>query len=391
MGKQMTPLSHPILEHLAKQRDAMLMLLEELVNIDSGSYNKAGVDAVGVRLRRHLETHGVPCETIPNANYGDCLRAQVGSGRGKQNILLLGHRDTVFPDGTAAARPFRIEGTRATGPGVADMKSGLVINSFVLEAFQRFGGAPGAIVALYTADEEIASPSSRPIIEAEARQARAIFNSEPGRPSGNVVSERKGAAFLEIEITGKAVHSGVDHKAGISAIEALARKVQRLHALTDYDSGVTVNVGLFRGGTAVNTVAAHASAEVDVRFNSVASMNDALAKVHAICATEELPGSTSRIVHEGKLLPLVPTAASQSLIDLYSRCAGEIGFTVKSEATGGSSDSGFCAALGVATVCATGPVGGNAHRDDEWCAIDTLVPRAQMLALTLLRLTDESK
>ncbi len=194
----MTHSSHAILEYLAAQRDAMIALLAELVNIDSGSYNKAGVDAVGARLRTHLETHGVACETISNATYGDCLRARVGGGGGKRNVLIMGHRDTVFPDGTAAARPFRIEGTRATGPGVADMKSGLVMNSFVLEAFQRFGGAPYPLVGLYTADEEIASPSSRTIIEAEARQARAVFNSEPGRPTGNVVSQRKGAAFLQL-------------------------------------------------------------------------------------------------------------------------------------------------------------------------------------------------
>lgn len=381
----MTQPSRAILEYLAGQRDAMIALLAELVNIDSGSYNKAGVDAVGARLRTHLEAHGIACETISNATYGDCLRARVGSG-GKQNILIMGHRDTVFPDGTAAARPFCIEGTRATGPGVADMKSGLVMNSFVLEAFQRFGGAPCPLVGLYTSDEEIASPSSRTIIEAEARQARAVFNSEPGRPSGNVVSQRKGAAFLELAITGKAVHSGVDHKAGVSAIEALARKVQRLHALTDYASGSTVNVGRVRGGTAVNTVAAHAAAEIDVRFTSIENMNDILPKVHAICAAEELPGSTSAITREGKFLPLVPAPASMRLFDLYSRCAQELGFTVKGEATGGSADSGFCAALGAATVCATGPVGGNAHSDDEWCAIDTLVPRAQMLALTILRL-----
>lgn len=382
----MTQASSAILEYLAGQREAMIALLAELVNIDSGSYNKAGVDAVGARLRAHLEAHGVACETIPNATYGDCLRARVGGDGGKQNILIMGHRDTVFPDGTAAARPFHVEGTRATGPGVADMKSGLVMNSFVLEAFQRFGGAPCPLVGLYTSDEEIASPSSRPIIEAEARQARTVFNSEPGRPTGNVVSQRKGAAFLELVITGKAVHSGVDHKAGISAIEALARKVQRLHALTDYDSGVTVNVGLVRGGTAVNTVAAHAAAEIDVRFTSLETMDDVLARVHAICAAEELPGSTSRITREGKFLPLVPTQASMSLIELYTRCARELGFTVKGEATGGSADSGFCAALGAATLCATGPVGGNVHRDDEWCAIDTLVPRAQALALTILRL-----
>src|SRR5258708_10288963 len=151
----MTQPADAILAHLASQHDAMVALLAEIVNIDSGSYNKAGVDAVGTRLRAHLDAHGVATEILPNATYGDALLARVSGGVGNGQILIMGHRDTVFPDGTAAARPFRVEGTRATGPGVADMKSGLVMNSFVLQAFQRFGGAPCPLVGLYTSDEEI--------------------------------------------------------------------------------------------------------------------------------------------------------------------------------------------------------------------------------------------
>ncbi|HZS81603.1 MAG TPA: M20 family metallopeptidase [Stellaceae bacterium] len=378
--------TNEIMQFLAGQKEAMVALLAELVNIDSGSYNKAGVDAVGARLRQHLESEGILCETIPNDTYGDCLRAAVPGGPGNGQILLMGHRDTVFPDGTAAARPFRIEGDRATGPGVADMKAGLVMNSFVLAAFKRFGGAPCPLVGLYTADEEIASPSSRPIIEAEARRSRAVFNAEPGRPSGNVVTQRKGAAFIRFEVTGKATHSGVDHRGGISAIEALCRKVQRLHALTDYEAGTTVNVGLVKGGTAVNTVAAEATGEVDIRYQSLAIMEEVLARVQRICTAEELPGSRGRILHEGRFLPLTPSAASKELLDLYASSASDLGFAVAGEATGGSADSGFTAACGATTLCGTGPVGGNPHRDDEWCRLDTIVPRAQALALTILKM-----
>src|SRR5215468_11023452 len=223
-----------IIEHLGRQHQAMVALLAELVNIDSGSYNKRGVDAVGDRLRAFLDAAGIPSEVIPHPTYGDCMAARLPDGGGNPPIVLMGHRDTVFPDGTAAQRPFRIDGNQATGPGVADMKAGLVMNSFVLEAFRRFG-TPCRLTGLYTSDEEIASPSSRPIIEAEAKDARAVFNAEPGRPSGNLVSRRKGAAFIELEVTGRAAHSGAAHAQGVSAIEAMARKVQRLHRLTDYD------------------------------------------------------------------------------------------------------------------------------------------------------------
>ena len=373
-----------ILEHLGRQHQAMVALLADLVNIDSGSYNKRGVDAVGDRLRAHLSAAGISCETIPNPTYGYCMAARLpGGGRADRSIVMMGHRDTVFPDGTAAQRPFRIEGNQAFGPGVADMKSGLVMNTFVLEALCRFD-APCPLTGLYTADEEIASPSSRPIIEAEAKGARAVFNSEPGRPSGNLVSRRKGAAFIELEVTGRAAHSGAAHAQGVSAIEALARKIQRLHRLTDYDLGTTVNVGLAQGGTAVNTVAARASAAIDVRFPTLNIMEKILGEVREICLCCELPASESRILSEGNFLPLEQDEASRELLEIYDQSAAQLGFRVSGEATGGSADSGFTAALGTPTLCGTGPVGGNAHRDDEWCRIDTMVPRAQALALTIL-------
>jgi glutamate carboxypeptidase len=372
-----------LLEHLGRQHQAMVGLLAELVSIDSGSYNKGGVDAVQERLRGWLAaTAGVACETFPNATFGACMAARI-PGRGSRPIVLLGHCDTVFPDGTAARRPFRIDGNRAFGPGVTDMKAGLVMNTFVLDALHRFG-APCPLTGLYTADEEIASPSSRPIIEAEAKDARAVFNAEPGRPSGNLVSRRKGATFIELEVTGRAAHSGAAHAQGISAIEAMARKIQRLHKLTDYDLGTTVNVGLMHGGTSVNTVAPRATAAIDVRFPTLNIMEKILGEVREICNCCELPGSESRILREGNFLPLEQDEASRGLLDRYADAAAELGLQVTGEATGGSADSGFTAALGTPTLCGTGPVGGNAHTDEEWCRIDTMVPRAQALALTIL-------
>jgi len=202
-----------------------------------------------------------------------------------------------------------------------------------------------------------------------------VFNSEPGRPSGNLVSRRKGAAFIELEVTRRTAHSGAAHAEGVSAIEALARKIQRLHRLTDYDLGTTVNVGLAQGGTAVNTVAARATAAIDVRFPTLNIMEKILGEVREICRCCELPGSDSRILREGNFLPLEQDEASHKLLELYDRSAADLGFRVSGEATGGSADSGFTAALGTPTLCGTGPVGGNAHRDDEWCRIDSIVHR----------------
>ena len=265
---------------------------------------------VQARLRAWLEAAGIACEMFAHDRFGGCMAARLpgsgnggGGGGGNRPIVLLGHCDTVFPDGTAARRPFRIDGDRAFGPGVADMKAGLVMNSFVLAALRRFG-APCPLVGLYTADEEIASPSSRPVIEAEAKDARAVFNAEPGRPSGNLVSRRKGAAFIELEVTGRAAHSGAAHADGVSAIEAMARKIQRLHKLTDYDLGTTVNVGLIQGGQSVNTVAPRATAGIDVRFPTLNIMEKILGEVREILNYREMPGSESRILREGEF----PTA-----------------------------------------------------------------------------------
>src|SRR3954463_15395838 len=270
----------PITSWLASQRDAMLALLEEVVNIDSGSYDKPGVDAVGERFRRFFHEQGIATTVIPNQGFGDAIKAQVsGAGGSNKPIVLMGHRDTVFPKGEAARRPFRIENGRAYGPGVCDMKAGLVMNAFVLAAFRKFGGAPAPLVGLFTSDEEIGSPACRPIIEAEARRARAVFNSEPGRRSGNVVTGRKGGVFMKMEIAGKAAHSGGNFAEGISAIEELARKTIALHAITDLTRGTTVNVGLVSGGQTVNTVAPWAKCEIDLRYVTPADREDAMGKI----------------------------------------------------------------------------------------------------------------
>jgi glutamate carboxypeptidase len=207
---------------LATQQDAMVALLREMVDIDSGSYNKLGIDAVGAVVQRFMQSQNIPVETLRQQKHGDCLRAAVPwdgpQGNAGGNVVLMGHRDTVFPDGEVSRRPFTITGGIAYGPGVADMKAGLVMNCFVLAAFAKFGGAPAPLVGLFTGDEEIGSPEGRAVIETEARRARVVFNSEPGRVSGNVVTGRKGGVFMSFRVTGKAAHSGGNFTDGISAI-----------------------------------------------------------------------------------------------------------------------------------------------------------------------------
>jgi glutamate carboxypeptidase len=373
---------------LAIQQDAMVALLGELVNIDSGSYNKRGIDAVGDVVRRFLSAHGISAEVIPQSKHGDVLRAVVPwdgpHGNAGGNILLMGHRDTVFPDGEAARRPFTVRDGIAYGPGVADMKAGLVMNCFVLAACAKFGGAPGPLVGLFTGDEEIGSPEGRPVIEAEARRARAVFNAEPGRVSGNVVTGRKGGVFMVFRITGRAAHSGANFTDGVSAIEELARKVQAVHALTDLARGITLNVGLISGGQSVNTVAPWAEGQIDLRYVAPADRDELMVRIEAIMQRAELPGARAELETRGEFLPLTQSPAAKRLFDLYVQAAKASGFRTEGEFTGGCADSGFAAGVGAPTICAVGPVGGKAHSPDEFLRIESLVPRAQACVRAIL-------
>jgi len=385
--KMLSKTEAQICDWLAANKQAMLDLLEEVVNIDSGSYDKTGVDAVGDRFIRHFSERGFSVRKEPHETYGDAIHVRMDDSLSNEKpIVLMGHRDTVFPKGEAQRRKFRIADGRAYGPGVVDMKGGLVMNAFVLEAFKRFGGAPAPLVALITSDEEIASPSSRPIIERVAREARCVFNSEPGRPTGNVVTGRKGGVFMRMEVTGKAAHSGGNFEKGISAIGELAHKIVAIHALTDLNRGLTLNVGLISGGQSVNTVAPSAEGRIDLRYVSPADRSEALAAIRRIVDTPTVNGTTATLEILGEFAPLNRSESSDALFETYAAAAATLGLTVKGEFTGGCADSGFTAAVGCPTICAVGPVGGNAHSPEEYLEVDSLVPRAQAMALAISRL-----
>lgn len=376
-----------ITDWLASQRQAMIDLLRDVVNIDSGSYDKEGVDAVGARFERHFAEHGIPSRRESHGTFGDALHAEVAKpGSNEKPVLLMGHRDTVFSKGEAGRRPFTIKDGRAYGPGVADMKAGLVMNVFVATAFHKFGGSPHPIKVLITSDEEIGSPSSRPVIEREGRAARAVFNSEPGRPTGNVVTSRKGGIFMHMTVTGKAAHSGANFAAGISAIGELAHKIIQIHALTDLTKGITLNVGLVSGGQSVNTTAPYAEGQIDMRYVDPKDRGTVMAEIERIIATPYVPGTSAALTIKGEFVPVVQSEASKALFENYQAAAKQAGLTtLQGEFSGGCADSGFTAAVGTPTICGVGPVGGLAHTPEEYLELDSIVPRAQTLALAILR------
>ena len=381
-----------ITDWLGSQLPDMLAVLERMVNTDGGSYDKAGVDAVGRIVQEFMAAREIPVDVVPRPLYGDCIKARVAggealaSGNQQQSIVLMGHRDTVFPKGEPERRPFRIENGIAYGPGVSDMKAGLVMNMFVMAAFRKFGGAPGPLVGLFTGDEEIGSPEGRQVIEATAREARVVFNSEPGRPSGNVVTGRKGGVFSIFEIEGKAAHSGGNFEAGVSAIGELAAKITAIHALTDLKRGITLNVGLVSGGQSVNTVAPWAQGQIDLRYVEPADRDEVMAKIHPIIDRAYVPGTRAKLTIRGEFLPLTQSPAAARMFELYQGAARDAGLKVGGEFTGGCADSGFTAAVGAPTLCGVGPVGGKAHSPEEYLEVASMVPRAQAMARAILRL-----
>ena len=381
-----------ITDWLGSQLPDMLAVLERMVNTDGGSYDKAGVDAVGRIVQEFMAAREIPVDVVPRPLYGDCIKARVAggetlaSGNQQQSIVLMGHRDTVFPKGEPERRPFLIENGIAYGPGVSDMKAGLVMNMFVMAAFRKFGGAPGPLVGLFTGDEEIGSPEGRQVIEATAREARVVFNSEPGRPSGNVVTGRKGGVFSIFEIEGKAAHSGGNFEAGVSAIGELAAKITAIHALTDLKRGITLNVGLVSGGQSVNTVAPWAQGQIDLRYVEPADRDEVMAKIHAIIDRAYVPGTRAKLTIRGEFLPLTQSPAAARMFELYQGAARDAGLKVGGEFTGGCADSGFTAAVGAPTLCGVGPVGGKAHSPEEYLEVASMVPRAQAMARAILRL-----
>jgi glutamate carboxypeptidase len=375
----------PHRQWLASQQPRMLALLEELVNTDSGSYDKAGVDRVGQRIAAFFAEEGIDGEHFAKEAAGDVRRFLVG-GPGNRPVVLMGHMDTVFPKGEAARRPFTIRDGRAYGPGVCDMKAGLVINAFTLAAYKRFGGNVPPLAGLFTSDEEIGSPASRGDIETTATGALAVLNSEPGRPTGAVVSGRKGGIFLIMDVTGKAAHSGANHQDGRSAIGALAAKITALHGLTDHARGVTCNVGLISGGQSVNTVAPDARCEIDLRYIRNADRIAIMAAVEAIAGREDVPGTSATLTVKGEFLPLEETPMNKELLAAYQAASATLGLAVTAEFTGGCADSGFTSAVGTPTLCATGPIGGKAHSPDEFMVVESMVPRAHALVETIARL-----
>jgi glutamate carboxypeptidase len=378
-------------ETIRGEEPAFLSELERLVNIDCGSYTPEGVDEVGRFVFGFLADAGAEVELHedPDGRLGSTV---VGTFRGEPEagprILLIGHMDTVFDPGTAAERPFRVEDGRAYGPGVTDMKSGLLTGLHGLRSvvkLTRDAGLPfERIVFVANADEEIGSPASSLLIRAIAPEMDACFVLECARANGDIVSARKGTLDLVLTVSGRAAHAGVEPEKGRSAILEAARLVRGLHDLNGRWPGVTVNVGVIRGGTRPNVVPERCTLEVDVRATDAASQDEAEAAIRSLAAATEVPDTSVDVERRARHRPMEKLERSGRLVDHALALARRLGFELRDTATGGASDANTTAGLGVPTLDGLGPIGGNDHSPAEYLDVDSIVPRTALFAALLL-------
>jgi len=375
---------------------AYLADLERLVNTDCGSYTRDGVDRIGQFVAGFMAAHGATVELRPDP-AGRLGSTVIGTWRGGSKaapgseaaagprVLLIGHMDTVFDPGTAAERPFAINDGIATGPGVTDMKSGLLAGLYAVRALVASGPLPfERLTYVANPDEEIGSPSSTPHIRELAAESDACLVLECARANGDIVSSRKGILDAKVMIHGRAAHAGVEPEKGRSAIVAAADLATRLHALNGRWDGVTVNVGVIAGGTRPNVVAEHCSLEVDVRAIRRSDLEAAEAEIRSLLENLAVPDTTADLEPMARWWPMEKLERSGRLVEHAQALARRLGFEVRDAATGGASDANTTSGMGVPSIDGLGPIGGMDHSPAEYLEVASVVPRTTLLAGLLL-------
>jgi glutamate carboxypeptidase len=362
---------------LATQRGAMVDLLRDLVEASSATADPAGVAAVLDVLEPALARAGLTTQRLASARFGPHLAFR-GPAAGAP-VLLVGHADTVFPRELFAG--FRVEGDRAFGPGVFDMKGGLVVMALGLAAATRAGLlARLPVSGLVVSDEEVGSPESQPLLRGRARGAACALVFESGRPGDLVVTRRKGVASLRAEARGVAAHAGNEPEKGRSAIWALARFVDRVQALSDPARGRSVNVGTFQGGTSKNTVPDRAACDVDLRYLTSADGRALEEALRDVAREAALPGTHIELTRGGVRAPLERTPASAALAAEYGACQQVCGLGLgEAPLAGGGSDACTTSEAGVPSIDGLGPRGAGYHTTAEEVDLTSLVPKAQAL------------
>jgi len=375
-----------LLSYFRARQEKLIADAQALVEQESPTLDVLATSALTTQLKPRLEAMGAATQ-LHQTERGAHLVARAAFGRSASSrpVMLLGHVDTVWPRGTLLRRPFRVDNGRAFGPGIFDMKSGVAVMLAALEAIIELGLQPQhQLKLLLSCDEESGSSTSRHLIETEAMECGAVLVLEPSLPGGGAKTERKGIANYELIARGVSAHAGLDPEKGVSATSELAHQMLALARLNDLDRGISVNVGVIRGGTFSNVIAAEARAEIEVRFRTMSQAEEVAGRIESLQPV--LEGARLEIRGGVNRPPLERNSAVMSLFAQAHSIAAEVGFELGEGASGGASDGNFTAALGIPTLDGLGVEGDGAHAEHEHIMLADLPRRAALLTALLTRL-----
>lgn len=380
------------LKSVDHNRENIMKLWEELVNIDSGSSCKEGVDTVAEKLKKCYEEIGFNARIIKNNNAGNSLVAETGLEREKKGILFIGHMDTVFKAGTAKARPFRIENGKAYGPGVLDMKGGLIVALFAAKALQEAGYKDRPLKVIFSGDEEVGhkhTDKGRLFIE-ESKGFAAAFDCETGYMDNGVVVNRKGSANFEMIINGVSAHAGNEPENGRSAILEAAYKIIDIHKLTDFATGTTYNVGVIQGGTVPNAVPDYVKLDIDVRFVDLAKGEQVISDIQKIADKTYIEGTKTTLSGGIAFMPMETTEGVMKLFEHYRKTSIEMGYPEPyPKKSGGGSDAAYTVIAGVPTICAVGVKGEWNHSPKEAADVESIFERTKLLIASVIKMEED--
>ena len=380
-----------IFQYIDDHREEMMTLWHDLVNQESGSEYKEGIDKVQDKIKAILENEGATVRIIQYEQAGSMLIAQFGSERTQPPVLFSGHVDTVFKTGTIEKRPFTILEGRAYGPGVLDMKGGVVAFLYAIKALNATGFSERSIKVLLAGDEENGHPNSNAVevFIKEATGCIAAFNCETGFVDDGIVVGRKGVARFDLEVQGVAAHVGNDPGNGRSAIVEVAHKLLEIEKLTDWQEGTSFNVGVIEGGTVPNATPDYAKIKIDVRFVDENDIPKFTKQIESIAAKTYVPGTKTILTGGLSFKPMKTTEGVKRLFSLVKETYSENGLgTPYEKIVGGGADSAYTVIAGVPTVCAMGVKGGRNHSSEEYAEVETLFQRAKLLAACVLNLNN---
>ncbi len=379
---------------LEAHRQSFLADLESLVNVDCGTHNKAGVDRVGEWISARCHEWGWEVERLTQTDYGDCWIARWRGANAKGGrLMLIGHLDTVYPDGTAAVRPMRFEGDKILGPGACDMKGGLLVGMYALRALQMAEDFNdfAEIAFFFNSEEEVGSPVSRAVYSPLVQQMDAAIVFESARANGDIVSARKGSAEYKLTVKGKSAHAGVEPEKGANAALELAHQLIALTKLNGLAPGVTVNPDVIGGGTKSNVIPDEAWALIDVRAADSAGADVISRALANWPAQTTVLGTQVSITGRFGFAPMAKTPATAQLALLAKEAARELGFSLNDTATGGASDANTIAGLGLPVIDGLGPIGGLDHSPNEYIEAESIVPRTALAAELIRRILSQKE